>query len=78
MFPLFSEPGMLLIMHSLSKYAGVSATLVEFLLLVSQNYDPTHAEQTQKGVLHSLTTMKSKGVVKCGETTVIRVIFADS
>lgn len=35
---------MLLMMHSLQKYAGLSATLLEFLVFTMEVYDPTRKE----------------------------------
>jgi len=57
------EPAMLLMMHSLSKYAGLTATLLEFLVLTMELYEPTKQDMVRQGVHNSLKIMLSKGVV---------------
>lgn len=55
---------MLLMMHSIQKYAGLTATLVEFLVLVMDSYDPTKKDMIKQGVYNSLRIMVEKGVVR--------------
>ena len=57
------EPGMLLMIHSIPKYASFTAQLLEFILYVMDIYYPPGCELIRKGVHNSLQIMLSKKVI---------------
>lgn len=57
------EPAILLMMHSIPKYADITCMLVEFLVQVIDTYDEPRRELVRKGIHHSLATLLSKGVI---------------
>lgn len=58
------EPAVLLMMHSMPKYSGLTLSLIEFLLLLIEHYDPPRREYIKQGVMNSMKIILSKGVVK--------------
>ena len=54
---------MLVMVNSIPRYSGLTASLLEFLVLTIENYDPTRKDLILKGVHNSLHIMLSKGVV---------------
>ncbi|KAK4279217.1 hypothetical protein QN277_016951 [Acacia crassicarpa] len=57
------EPAMLLMVHSIPKYIDMTHTLVEFLLLLVDNFDVERKDIIIKGVLSALRALIHKGVV---------------
>lgn len=57
------EPGMLLMIHSIPKYAPFTAQLLEFIIFVMEMYYPAGCDLIVKGVRNSLQIMLSKGVI---------------
>jgi integrator complex subunit 3 len=58
------EPGMLLMMNSLPKYAHVTGSLLEFLVLVIEKYDPSRQDQVRQGTQNAFKILRDKGVVR--------------
>ncbi|XP_059299981.1 uncharacterized protein LOC132052455 [Lycium ferocissimum] len=57
------EPAILLMVNSIPKYIDVTHTLLEFLLIVVDNYDIERKEMISKGVSTALSTLVKKGIV---------------
>src|SRR4051812_19601355 len=57
------EPAMLLMIHSIPKYAGLTATLMDFLIGAMEFYDLNRRDLIKQGVFNSLKIMLTKGVV---------------
>eukprot|EP01117_Protostelium_nocturnum_P015802 TRINITY_DN6158_c0_g2_i1.p1 TRINITY_DN6158_c0_g2~~TRINITY_DN6158_c0_g2_i1.p1 ORF type:complete len:1108 (+),score=375.56 TRINITY_DN6158_c0_g2_i1:39-3362(+) len=57
------EPGMLLMINSVSKHTPMAASLIEFLVREMEFYDPTKKSMIKSGVYNSLGIMLRKGVV---------------
>ncbi|KAJ8528133.1 hypothetical protein K7X08_021825 [Anisodus acutangulus] len=57
------EPAILLMVNSIPKYMEVTHTLLEFLLIVVDNYDIERKEIIIKGVSRALSTLVKKGVI---------------
>ncbi|MCD7458570.1 hypothetical protein HAX54_038584 [Datura stramonium] len=57
------EPAILLMVNSIPKYIEVTHTLLEFLLIVVDNYDIERKEIIIEGVSTALSTLVKKGVV---------------
>ena len=58
------EPAMLLMARSVPKYSAITLNLIEFLVLLIQNFDASHPESTLRGITNSFTALLEKGVVK--------------
>ncbi|OIV90591.1 hypothetical protein TanjilG_01672 [Lupinus angustifolius] len=58
------EPAILLMVHSIPKYIDMTHTLLEFLLLLMDNYDIEHKGIIVKGVFSSFQLLASKGVIQ--------------
>jgi len=57
------EPGMLLMMHSIPKYAPFTAQLLEFILVIMDIYYPANCDIIRRGIHNSLHIMLTKGVI---------------
>ncbi|KAK4375668.1 hypothetical protein RND71_006345 [Anisodus tanguticus] len=57
------EPAILLMVNSIPKYIEVAHTLLEFLLIVVDNYDIERKELISNGVSTALSTLVKKGIV---------------
>nr|XP_018629259.1 integrator complex subunit 3 [Nicotiana tomentosiformis] len=57
------EPAILLMVNSIPKYIEVTHTLLEFLLIVVDNYDIERKEIISKGVSTALSTIVKKGII---------------
>lgn len=57
------EPAMLLMVHSIPKYIKITHILLEFLLLLVDNYDVEHKDMIVKGVSSALRVLVCKGVI---------------
>lgn len=57
------EPAMLLMVHSIPKYIDMTHTLLEFLLLLVDNYDLEHKNIIIKGVSSAFRLLVGKGVI---------------
>nr|QSQ68567.1 hypothetical protein PY_008312 [Puya raimondii] len=57
------EPAMLLMVNSVTQYAEITHTLMEFLFLLVDNYDAERREVIVRGVLSALDVMVRRGVV---------------
>ncbi|KAF7827598.1 integrator complex subunit 3-like protein [Senna tora] len=57
------EPAMLLMVHSIPKYIDMTHTLLEFLLLLVDNYDMEHKDIIIKGVSSAFQVLICKGVI---------------
>ncbi|KAK4343246.1 hypothetical protein RND71_036340 [Anisodus tanguticus] len=57
------EPAILLMVNSIPKYMEVTHTLLEFLLIVVDNYDIERKDIIIKGVSRALSTLVKKGVI---------------
>lgn len=58
------EPAILLMVHSIPKYVDMTHSLLEFLFLLVENYDPIRRDLVQKGVTASIDILVGKGVVR--------------
>ncbi|CAM6043108.1 unnamed protein product [Sphagnum compactum] len=58
------EPAILLMVHSIPKYVNMTHSLLEFLFLLIDHYDPVHRDLIQKGVTSSIDILVGKGVVR--------------
>ncbi|KAL3534563.1 hypothetical protein ACH5RR_003024 [Cinchona calisaya] len=58
------EPAMLLMVHSIPKYVDVTHTLLEFLLILVENYDIERKDLIVKGVSSAFVLLVRKGVVQ--------------
>lgn len=57
------EPAMLLLVNSIPKYVGMTNSLLEFLLLVVENYDVDRKNIICRGVSSAISILVSKGVI---------------
>ncbi|KAH0659377.1 hypothetical protein KY289_028125 [Solanum tuberosum] len=57
------EPAILLMVNSIPNYIEVTRTLLEFLLIVVDNYDIERKEIVSKGVSTALSTLVKRGIV---------------
>ncbi|KAL2941963.1 Integrator complex subunit 3-like protein [Bienertia sinuspersici] len=57
------EPAMLLLVNSIPKYINMTNSLLEFLLLVIENYDMDRINVIRKGVHSAMSMLVSKGVI---------------
>jgi len=57
------EPAMLVMYNSLPKYASITATLLEFLILISDSYFPPLAPVIRASIVASFQNILSKGVI---------------
>ncbi|XP_004241533.1 uncharacterized protein [Solanum lycopersicum] len=57
------EPAILLMVNSIPNYIEVTRTLLEFLLIVVDNYDIERKEIVSRGVSTALSTLVKRGVV---------------
>ncbi|PKA57358.1 hypothetical protein AXF42_Ash013545 [Apostasia shenzhenica] len=62
------EPAMLLMMNSINQYVDITHTLLEFLLLLVDNYDVQRREMIVNGVCKSFSLLVRKGVVHSMES----------
>ncbi|CAH9086486.1 unnamed protein product [Cuscuta epithymum] len=58
------EPAILLMVNSIPKYSDITNTLLEFLLILIDNYDVERKDVIIKGVLSAIHALISKGVIK--------------
>jgi len=58
------EPAILLMVHSIPKYVDMTHSLLEFLFLLVENYDPIRRDLLLKGVTASIDILVGKGVVR--------------
>lgn len=58
------EPAILLMVHSVPKYAHMTDALLEFLLLLVDNYDVEHKGIIVKGVSSAFQLLVSRGVIQ--------------
>ncbi|KAL3643195.1 hypothetical protein CASFOL_014010 [Castilleja foliolosa] len=58
------EPAVLLMVHSVPKYVDVTNSLLEFLFMLLDNYDPERKEILLRGICTALGTILRKGVVQ--------------
>jgi integrator complex subunit 3 len=58
------EPAILLTVHSIPKYVDMTNSLLEFLFLLVENYDPIRRDLILKGVTISIDILVGKGVVR--------------
>lgn len=58
------EPGMLLMLYSIPKYAGFTAQLLEFLVKLVDMYFPLERDLIRQGFFNSIDIMLSKGVTQ--------------
>jgi len=58
------EPAILLMVHSITQYVEMTNTLLEFLLLLVDNYDMEHKDMIVKGVSLAFRFLESKGVIQ--------------
>eukprot|EP00743_Colponemidia_sp_Colp-15_P009348 GILK01010219.1.p1 GENE.GILK01010219.1~~GILK01010219.1.p1 ORF type:complete len:1151 (-),score=163.04 GILK01010219.1:154-3606(-) len=61
------EPGMLLMIHSLPKYADITNELLEFLVLAASSYDPPNQLRIRKNVHQAFKILQQRGVVNALE-----------
>ena len=57
------EPGILVILHSLPKYANISATLLEFLVSIVDEYYPPVASRIAESITCAFKVIIEKGVI---------------
>mgnify|MGYP002775512892 CR=1 FL=1 len=58
------EPALLLMVHSVPKYIDITHSLLEFLFLCLEHYDPSRKDLIARGVVTSVDILVSKGVVR--------------
>lgn len=58
------EPGILLMIHSIPGYVEITHTLLEFLLMLVENYDIERKDVIVKGVSSAFTFLVRKGVIQ--------------
>lgn len=58
------EPAILLMVRSVPKYVDMTNTLIEFLLLLVDNYDAEHKDIIIKGVSSAFRLLVGKGVIQ--------------
>ncbi|CDP14922.1 unnamed protein product [Coffea canephora] len=58
------EPGILLMIHSIPSYVDITHTLLEFLLMLVENYDIERKDVIVKGISSAFTFLVRKGVVR--------------
>ncbi|KAL5766348.1 hypothetical protein ACOSP7_016965 [Xanthoceras sorbifolium] len=58
------EPAMLLMVYSIPKYIVMTHTLLDFLLLLVENYDVDRSDIIMKGVASAFGALVQKGVVR--------------
>ncbi|KAL8493123.1 hypothetical protein ACS0TY_024363 [Phlomoides rotata] len=58
------EPGILLMVYSIPKYADITNSLLEFLLILLDNYDLERKEILLRGISTAFHTLLSKGVIQ--------------
>ncbi|CAM6116565.1 unnamed protein product [Calypogeia fissa] len=58
------EPAILLMVYSIPKYVDMTHSLLEFLFLLIEHYDPVRKDLIQKGVTSSIDILVGKGVVR--------------
>eukprot|EP00850_Spirogloea_muscicola_P005247 SM000023S07703 [mRNA] locus=s23:946106:951441:- [translate_table: standard] len=58
------EPAILLMVYSIPKYVDLTHTLLEFLFLLVEHFDPPRRELIERGVASSIDILISKGVVR--------------
>lgn len=58
------EPAILLMVHSVPKYIDITHTLLEFLIILLDNYDAERKEILVRGVSTAFRTIIQKGVVQ--------------
>lgn len=57
------EPAILLMVNSIPKYIDVTNTLLEFLLILVDNYDVDRKDLIVNGILNAIRVLVSKGVI---------------
>lgn len=58
------EPALLLMVYSIPKYMDITHSLLEFLFLCMEHYDPSRKDLIFRGVLASVDILVGKGVVR--------------
>ncbi|GLJ49249.1 hypothetical protein SUGI_1040460 [Cryptomeria japonica] len=58
------EPAILVMVHSIPKYKDITQSLLEFLFLLMENFDPDRRELINRGVSASFEILIRKGVVQ--------------
>ncbi|RZC77548.1 hypothetical protein C5167_001707, partial [Papaver somniferum] len=58
------EPGILLIMNSVPRYIDMTRTLIEFMILLMDNYDVQRKNLTVRGLSTAFRVLLKKGVVQ--------------
>ena len=58
------EPAILLMINSLPEYAGLTQTLMEFLILLVRHYDEDRRDLVLRGVGKAFKAVLEKGVVR--------------
>ncbi|XP_024538045.1 integrator complex subunit 3 [Selaginella moellendorffii] len=58
------EPGILVMFQSIPKYVDMTNSLLEFLFLLMEHYDPPRKELLHRGVAASVEILVGKGVVR--------------
>jgi len=62
----FKEPAILLMIHSIPKYIDITASLIEFLLQISEHYlgnNPSYKEDMKRGIYNSMRNILDKKVI---------------
>lgn len=54
---------MLLMVHSIPKYSGMTNTILEFLILAKDHYNPARRHLTQRGFVKGMSALVQRGVV---------------
>lgn len=72
------EPAMLLMVHSIPKYVDITHTLLEFLLILVENYDIERKDVIIKGVSSAFVTLVRKGVVQSLDALVYSDMLSSS
>lgn len=57
------EPAMLLMVHSIPRYASMTNTLLEFLIMAKDHYNPARRALTQRGFEKGISALVQRGVV---------------
>lgn len=65
-----AEPGLLLMINSIPKYASMTQKLLEFVFHTMDTWDPSRREVLVRGVVATMDVLVGKGVVRSLETLV--------
>lgn len=75
MLIIASEPAILLMMSSIPKYPDITATLLEFLLIMMEYFDPPRKDFITRGVRNAMGLLLEKGVVRYASCYILNYLI---